>query len=57
MKFKKHKRKYTLTIRSTNRFLLANFVYMIRRFRGPNCYTGNGVKFLREKLKYKPRKK
>lgn len=57
MLFKKHKRKYALTIYSTNKFLLSNFIYILRRFRPPNIYTGNGVLFLKEKIKFKPRKK
>lgn len=57
MAFEKHKRKYALTIYSTNKFLLSNFIYTLRRYRPPNIYTGNGVLFLKEKIKFKPRKK
>lgn len=57
MSFKKHKKKYALTIYSTNQFLLSNFIYTLRRFRSPNVYTGNGVLFLKEKIRFKPRKK
>ena len=57
MSFEKHRRKYALTIYSTNQFLLSNFIYTLRRFRAPNVYTGNGVLFLKEKIRFKPRKK
>jgi hypothetical protein len=51
------RRKQAFTIFSDNLFLLANISFILRRFRGPNCYTGNGVKFIKEKLILKPRKK
>jgi len=51
------RRKQAFTIFSDNLFLLVNISFILRRFRGPNCYTGNGVKFIKEKLVLKPRKK
>lgn len=54
---KRYKKKHSLIFYSLSKYSLLEVLFLIRRFRGPNVFTGNGIKLLREKLKYKPRTK
>lgn len=49
------KRKYTLSMRSIDYISFFQFLFLTRRFRGPNVFTGNGVRLYGDKLVFKPR--
>jgi len=51
------KGKYALQFISSDSIGLSQFAFLLRRFKGPNVFTGNGIKIVREKLKLKKRKK
>lgn len=51
------KGKYALQFFNTDLIGLGQFLFLLRRFRGPNVFTGNGIKILKEKFLLKKRKK
>lgn len=51
------KRKHALKFFALNRFALTQILFLIRRFRGPNVFTGNGIRLLGEKPLLKPRRR
>ena len=57
LKFKKAKRiKNSFYFKSKNFFIHTTFLFIIRKFKLPDIYKGNGIRYFKEKLKFKKRK-
>lgn len=54
LKFRKIKNSFY--IRSSDYFLHTAFIFIVRRFKLPDAYKGNGIRFYKEKFKFKKRK-
>lgn len=54
LKFRKVKNSFLLKTRDF--FIHSSFLFMLRRFKLPDFYKGNGVRFYKEKLRFKKRK-
>jgi len=51
------RRKHALKLRSWDRAGIFVFFFLVRRFRGPNPFTGNGIRLLGEKPRFVSKRK